>query len=595
MQDDHPDPRPTRRERSRRVSPAEAIAIVGIGCRFPGGACDAGRFWSNLCRGVDAIGEIPPQRWDVDRFYHPDRDHPGKSYTRMGGFIDGVELFDAAFFGISGREAERMDPQQRLLLEVAWEALEDGGQAVDRRSPSHGGVFVGISNVDYGKCQTALGEMDAIDMHSGTGSAHSIAANRISYALNLTGPSIAVDTACSSSLVALHLACESLRAGECTFALAAGVNLILNPEVYVGFCRLGMLSPDGRCKAFDASADGFGRGEGVGVVALKPLSSALADGDRIYALVRGSGVNQDGRTPGITAPSGRAQEALIREVHERAGIDPAEVVFFEAHGTGTELGDPIEVNALASALRDGRAADNPLYIGSVKTNIGHLESASGIAGLIKAALAITYRTIPPNIHFRRPNPDIDLAALRIDVPTRPIPLGGAGPLVVSVNSFGFGGTNAHVLLSSAPESQATPTPPSADLAAPAGPPALLCLSARSPRSLDELARRYQASAAGQAWADLDLADIAREAFTRRATIPAAWPSSPTPPPGSPSASTPTSPRSPNPPWSPAGNSSPTSGASRSSSAARARSGGPWAESCSSTSPSSARPSSAATS
>ncbi|MCG3178713.1 MAG: L-threonine 3-dehydrogenase [Phycisphaerae bacterium] len=493
----------------------EPIAIVGIGCRFPGRADDADAFWRLLHDGVDAIGPIPPGRWDLDRFFHPDPRQPGRIYTRNGGFVENVDRFDAAFFGISAREAERMDPQQRLLLEVCWEAMEDAGLPVDRRRRSAVGVFAGVSNVDYAKTQATMAESDLIDAHSGTGTATSIVANRVSHALNLGGPSVAVDTACSSALVAADLACRSLRDGRCDAALAGGVNLILSPEPYIGFCRLGMLSPDGRCKSFDASADGFGRGEGAGMVLLKRLADARRDGDRIYAVILAGGVNQDGRTPGITAPSGAAQEELIRRVLADAGIAPADVAYFEAHGTGTSLGDPIEVKALGAALREGRSPDRPLYLGSVKTNIGHLESASGIAGLIKAALTVHHRTIPPSLHFNSPHPDIPFDELRIRVPTRPTPLPPDGRVLAAVNSFGFGGTNAHLLLSSADDA-VHPGPAASGRDAT---PQLLCLSAGSPKSLEMLADRYARRAASDAWADLPLADLCRSAARSRSALP----------------------------------------------------------------------------
>lgn len=398
------------------ASADKAVAIVGVGCRLPGGADDPAGFWRRLCDDVDATTDIPSDRWNKDLFYDPDPATIGKTYARRGGFLRDVSLFDPAFFGISPREASRMDPQQRLLLMIAWEALEDAGIAIDRRRSQDTGVFVGISSADYAKTQASYGELDEIDAHMATGVAYSIAANRISHALNLTGPSIAIDTACSSALVAVHLACESLRRGECPLALAGGVNVILSPETYVTYSRLSMVSPDGRCKTFDARADGFVRGEGAGLIVLKPLNSAVRDGDRIYAVIVATGTNQDGHTPGITVPGGEAQESLLRQVYLDSGIDPKLVGYVEAHGTGTPVGDPIEANALGRVFGPGRPSDEPCYVGSVKTNIGHLEAAAGIAGLIKAALIVQHGIIPPNLNFETPNPAIDLDALRIRVP-----------------------------------------------------------------------------------------------------------------------------------------------------------------------------------
>src|SRR5439155_8805315 len=312
-----------------------------------------------------------------------------------------------------------MDPQQRLLLEVAWEALEDAGQDVDRLAGRSVGVFVGISSNDYGQLQT--GNPSDIDAYVGPGNALSIAANRLSYAFDFRGPSLAVDTACSSSLVAIHLACQSLRRGEAELAVAAGVNLILSPDLTVNCSRAGMMAPDGRCKAFDAAANGYVRSEGCGVVVLKPLSKALADGDPVYAVVRGCAVNQDGRSNGLTAPNRQSQEAVLRAAYRDAGVSPADIDLIEAHGTGTSLGDPIEALALGSVLADGRPADRPALLGSVKTNIGHLESAAGVAGFIKAALALRHGELPPSLHFREANPHIPFAELPVRVVTAPTP------------------------------------------------------------------------------------------------------------------------------------------------------------------------------
>lgn len=489
----------------------EPIAIVGIGCRFPGGANGPEAFWRLLCEGVDAISDIPPDRWDVEKFYHPIPGKPGKSYSRRGGFIQGIKQFDALFFGISPREAARMDPQQKLLLEVSWEALENANLFVDRKEPSNIGVFIGISNFDWAKIQFSSREIDKVSGYTSTGSSLSIAANRISHALNFTGPSFAVDTACSSSLVALHLACESLRNGECRAALAGGVNALLNPDIFVSFCGLSMLSPDGLCKAFDARANGFVRGEGAGIVVLKPLSRAIADKDRIYAVIRGTGINQDGRTPGITVPSKEAQETLIRQVCGQSSIRPRDISYVEAHGTGTAVGDPIEANALGCVLGAERAAEEYCLMGSVKTNIGHLESASGIAGLIKVALMIQRRMVPPNLHFKEPNPEIDFAKLRLKVPQALISWPAGRPVVASINSFGYGGTNGHTILSSGPDIKthgpSVSTATSRDFE-------VLCLSANEDQSLKTLAGECRDYLVAGAWSDFSLQDICRAANTR---------------------------------------------------------------------------------
>lgn len=483
----------------------EPIAIIGIGCRFPG-ADGPEAFWRELSEGVDAISEIPPDRWDVDAFYDPDPSVPGTAVTRRAGFVPGVDLFDFQFFGISPKESEQMDPQQRLLLEVAWEALEDAGQVPERLAGSDTGVFVGISTNDYSTVRA--GDLRLIDAYSGTGNALSIAANRLSYFYDFHGPSIAIDTACSSSLVAVHLACRSLRDGECTVALAGGVNIILSPALMINFTKDKLIAPDGRCKAFDAGADGFGRGEGAGIVVLKPLSRALADGDPIYAVIRGTAINQDGRTNGLLAPNRRAQEALLAAAYRRAGLSPGTVQYIEAHGTGTLVGDAIEANALGTVLADGRPPGSHCLIGSVKTNIGHLEAAGGVAGLVKVALALRHRAIPPSLNFAEPNPDIpfDRLPMRVARTLTPWPENG-GRAVAGVSAFGFGGTNAHVVLTEAPQARvtATGTGTATERAE------LLPLSARSPAALAALAERYEAALAS----GLGLADLCYTAGARR--------------------------------------------------------------------------------
>ena len=382
----------------------EPVAIVGIGCRFPG-ASSPRAFWRLLRDGIDAVGEVPADRWPVEEFYHPDPRTPGKMNSRWGGFLQGVDGFDPHFFGISPREAERMDPQQRLLLEVTWEALEDAGIPPRSLAGSATGVWVGIGMSDYGRWLFEEGALS--DAYAGTGGALSIAANRLSYSLDLRGPSMAVDSACSASLVAVDRACRSLWRGETELALAAGVNLLLAPEVTVNFSQAGFLASDGRSKAFDARADGYVRSEGAGVVVLKPLSRARAAGDPIYAVVRGGAVNQDGRSNGLTAPNPRAQERLIADACRDAGVEPSAVQAVEAHGTGTALGDPIEARALGTVLGAGRAPAAPCSLGSVKTNLGHLETAAGIAGLIKMALCLHHRRLVPSLHYEEGNPRID--------------------------------------------------------------------------------------------------------------------------------------------------------------------------------------------
>lgn len=482
----------------------EPIAITGIGCHFPGGAHGTDAFWNLLRSGTDAITDVPPDRWNISAYYDREPRLPGKTNSRWGGFIDGIDQFDPAFFGISPREAAFMDPQQRLLLETAWESIEDAGLVTDPVAGSETGVFVGISTHDYSQIQTSLGDKTTIDTHSTTGTVLSIAANRISYLFNFHGPSFVVDTACSSSLVAVHLACQSLRNGECATALAGGVNAILVPDTYVGFSKMSMLSPDGRCKAFDARGNGFVRGEGAGVIVLKPLSVARADGDRIYAVIRGSAVNQDGRTSSLTVPGFEAQQRLIREACRSAKVAPVEIDYIEAHGTGTAVGDPIETAAIGTVLGESRTR-RPCAIGSVKTNIGHLEAGSGIAGIIKTALVLQHGEVPPNLHFEKPNPDIDFAKWKIRVPVAVEKLPRADA-VAAINSFGFGGTNAHVILQCAPQA-------GAEISGEPAQPGLFVLSARDAEGLRALAAQY---AAWLVTCDESLEDIVHTLATRRA-------------------------------------------------------------------------------
>ncbi len=504
------------RELRARLAALEAgpalapLAIVGIGLRMPGGANDAAGMSELLWSATDAVGPVPADRWDERALYDPDPDAPGRTVTRHGAFLTGIDRFDADFFGISPREAAGMDPQQRILLEVAWHALEDAGYAGSRLEGSRTGVYVGISNGDYGRL--VFDRPDRLDAYAASGNAFSVAAGRISYCLGLRGPSLAVDTACSSSLVALHLAAQALRAGECDLALAGGINLILTPEMNITFSKARMMAADGRCKTFDAAADGYVRGEGAGVAVLKRLSDALAAGDRILAVVHGSAVNQDGSSNGLTAPNGPAQEAVIRAALAQGGVAPAEISFVETHGTGTPLGDPIEAGALAAVFAAGRDPAAPLLLGSVKTNLGHLEAAAGIAGVIKVILSLRNRAIPPNLHFRTGNPRIDWADLPLAIPTAVSPWTPAGRRIAGVSSFGFSGTNAHVVLGEAP--------PEARRAASAGGPFLLPLSARDPATLLELAARYEQFLGQPAFADRDaLADACFTAGAGRRHFP----------------------------------------------------------------------------
>ena len=463
----------------------EPIAIIGMGCRFPGGANNPEQFWQLLRDGVDAIGERPTDRWDIDAYYDPDPNVPGKIYTQHGGFLQQVGQFDPFFFGISPREAASLDPQQRLLLEVTWEALEHSGQAPSQLSGSQTGCFVGIGQNDYAKLILNSHELKDIDVYACTGNGFCFASGRLSYTLGLQGPSMAIDTACSSSLVAVHLACQSLRVGESEMAVAAGVHLMLTPEVTVGQCNMRVLSPDGRCKTFDAAADGFGQGEGCGAIVLKRLSDAVANGDPILAVIRGSAVDHDGASSGLTVPNGIAQQALISQALKNARVEPAQVSYVEAHGTGTAIGDPIEVRALNAVLGEGRSPDRPLAIGSVKTNIGHLDAAAGISGLIKVVLALQHQEIPPHLHFQQPNPNIAWDELPITVPTSRTTWKSSGtPPIAGVSSFGLSGTNAHVVLEAAP----VKAPVNLDIERPEQ---ILTLSAQTPAALDRLIIEYQ--------------------------------------------------------------------------------------------------------
>jgi acyl transferase domain-containing protein/NADPH:quinone reductase-like Zn-dependent oxidoreductase/acyl carrier protein len=485
------------------------VAVVGFSFRLP--AAGGETLWNSLLAGKDLVSTVDADRWAQGALIHPNKNEPGTSYTFAAGSIGDVSGFDAAFFGISPREAEQMDPQQRVLLEMAWEAFEQAGIAPSSMRGSRCGVYVGLSTADY--AYRRADDMGSIDSTTMTGGAGSIAANRISYIFDLHGPSMVIDTACSSSLVALHQACQSIRSGESDAALVGGISLHLHPYGFVGFSKASMLSREGRCKVFDADADGYVRSEGGGVVILKPLIQALADGNRILGIIAATGVNSDGRKAGLTVPSHQAQAALLREVYERAGISPVDIDYYEAHGTGTAVGDPLETRAIGEALGQRRPADDPLPIGSVKGNIGHLEAAAGMAGLVKVLHVLRERVVPPNINLQAVNPNIDLCALNLAPVVRPLTLAPDRRLVVGVSSFGFGGTNAHAVLTSfqapiplLPErvvtevAESTPIPP-------------LLLSARSPAALraaaGDMARHLRSRG------DLSLGDLVHSASRHR--------------------------------------------------------------------------------
>jgi acyl transferase domain-containing protein/SAM-dependent methyltransferase/acyl carrier protein len=486
----------------------EPIAIIGLGCRFPG-ADNPEAFWNLLLTGTDAIREVPADRWDINSLYDPDPDAPGRVSSRWGGFLNGVDRFDPHLFGISPREAQTMDPQQRLALEVAWEAIENAAQPFDKLAGSATGVFLGIGASDYLQLHTELDDLERIDAYLATGNSHSVAAGRLSYVLGLQGPSLSVDTACSSSLVAVHLACQSLRTGDCRMALAGGVNTILWVDNTISLSKAHMLAPDGRCKTFDAAADGFVRAEGCGMVVLKRLSDAIADGDRIVATILASACNQDGRSSGLTAPNGPSQEAVIRQALGRARIEALDVGYVETHGTGTSLGDPIEVQALGNVLCKDRRADDPLILGSAKTNIGHLEAAAGVAGLIKAALCVERGKIPAHLHFKTPNPHIPWEDYAVSIPTVSMEWNSGRGRIAAVSAFGFSGTNAHLIVGQAP--QVPEQPPTIER-----PLHLLVLSAQNQKALEELAAVQGNYLAANA--DADLASVCFTLNTGRAHL-----------------------------------------------------------------------------
>jgi acyl transferase domain-containing protein/NADPH:quinone reductase-like Zn-dependent oxidoreductase/acyl carrier protein len=428
----------------------EPIAIVGMACRVPGGAEDPDAFWQLLVDGRDVVGEVPPDRWDVDAYYDPDPNKLGKARTKAGGFLSNIDLFEPSFFGMSPREAAGVDPQQRLLLEVSWEALEHAGIPADQLDASLTGVFIGITSMDYAQ-RIDVADPARSDIYLATGTALNAAAGRVSFTFGFRGPCMAIDTACSSSLVAIHTACQSLRDGESDLVLAGGVNAILSPDPFVLISKWGMLSPDGKCKTFDASANGFVRGEGCGIIVLERLSDALANGRRILAVIPGSAINQDGHSSGLTVPNGLAQQEVVRHALAAARIKPTDVSYVEAHGTGTSLGDPIEVEALAAVYSEGRSLEQPFEVGSVKSNIGHLEAASGVVSIIKLVKALEHRQIPASLHVKSLTPAIPWDTIPVRVSTQLHdwqPQGGRR--IAGASAFGFSGMNAHVLVEEAP-------------------------------------------------------------------------------------------------------------------------------------------------
>lgn len=494
----------------------EPIAIIGMGCRIPGRVNNPESFWRLLRNAEDAIIEIPPDRWDVDAFFDSDPDAPGKMSTRWGGFLEDIDRFDPDFFGISPRETVTMDPQQRLLLEVAWESLENAGIAPTSLYQSATGVFVGIAGFDYGYLHLCNVDPKLIDAYFATGGTHSVASGRLSYALGLQGPSISVDTACSSSLVAVHQACQSLRWHECDMALAGGVNIILIPEFHINFSKAHVLASDGRCKTFDTAADGFVRSEGCGIVVLKRLSDALEAGDVIHAVVRGTALNQDGRSSGLTVPNGPSQQAVIKRALVDAGVKPSQVQYIEAHGTGTSLGDPIEVQSLAAVFGKERSKEDPLLIGSVKTNVGHLETAAGVIGLMKLVLALKHKIIPPHLHLKQLNPHVPWKDIPVEVPTDGVPWpSGDARRVGGVSAFGFSGTNAHIVVEEAPAM----VPRANEAERPAH---ILTISAKTEAALKIQAHQYVKYLSD--YPDINLADVCytagagRSHFDKRVSI-----------------------------------------------------------------------------
>ncbi len=499
---------------SRPTEPAPRFAIVGYAARFPG-APDADEFWDVLREGRDAISEVPEDRWDVEEFFDPEPGVPGKVVTRRAGFVDDVTGFDAPFFGMSTREVRLMDPQHRLLLEMAWRAVEHSGTAPTDLAGTNTGVFVGLATHDYlGMASDDL-TYPEIEAYMAIGTSNAAAAGRISFRLGLQGPAVAVDTACSSSLVAIHQACQALQLGECDLALAGGANVLLTPATMITFSHAHMLAPDGKCKTFDAAADGYVRGEGCGVIVIKRLEDAIRDGDQVRAVIRGSAINQDGASGGLTVPNGGAQQRVIGDALKRAGLEPSDVDYLEAHGTGTSLGDPIEAQAAGAAFGAGREPDQPLLMGSAKTNIGHLEAAAGIAGVIKVVLSLENELLPQHLHFENPSPHIPWDRLAVEVVKEARAWERNGrPRIAGVSSFGFAGTNAHVILEEAPERAARPTAKST--VGEAARFSILPLSARTPAALVQVADEYRGWLS--AHPEATLADLCLTAGSGRAHL-----------------------------------------------------------------------------
>jgi len=467
----------------------DPIAIIGMGCRFPGNAANPESFWKILERGTNTIREIPADRWNVDHYYDPDKKKPGKMYIKSGGFLDAVDEFDPEFFGISPVEAKHIDPQHRLLLETSWEALEYAGENIEKLKGSRTGVFIGISSSDYSMNHIASGEPSKIMANSLTGVTFSTASGRLSYLFDFQGPSVTVDTACSSSMVALHLAIRSLRDKESDMAIVGGVNLMLAPETCIALSKLKALSVDGLSKAFDETADGYGRGEGCGILILKRLSEAEKANNPILAVVKGSAVNHDGMSNGMTAPNAVTQQKVIQKALEQADISPDEVDYIEAHGTGTALGDPIEVNAI-ERIFGKRKSRSKLLIGSVKTNIGHLEAAAGISSVIKVVLSLQKGKIPSSLHFQTPSSRIPWDEISVNVAAKLMPWPeNQGLRTAGVSSFGFSGTNAHIILQ---EYTSKPSNHSSERNEDIKdrPLHILSLSAKKKNALEMLARSY---------------------------------------------------------------------------------------------------------
>ncbi|MGV9289171.1 type I polyketide synthase, partial [Streptomyces sp. NPDC003719] len=508
-----------KRSETAVAHPADApIAVVGLSCRLPG-APGPTAFRNLLRDGVDAITDVPRERWNADELDDEDTDRPGTVHTRRGGFLnqDDIDHFDAAFFGISPREAAAMDPQQRLVLELTWEALEDAGIVPDRLRATDTGVYMGVIADDYATLQHRRG-VDAIDRHSFTGLHRSLIANRVSYHLGLRGPSLTLDAGQASSLVAVHLACDSLRSGESTVAVAGGVNLILAPESSVSVAKFGGLSPDGVSYTFDARANGYVRGEGGGAVVLKPLSAALADGDPVYCVIRGSAVNNDGGGTHLTTPHQAAQEDVLRRAYQQAGVDPSRVQYVELHGTGTKTGDPIEAAALGTVLGSARRTGAPLLVGSAKTNVGHLEGAAGIVGFIKTALGLKHGELFPSLNYRTPNPDIPLDTLNLRVQTETrawnVDPDTDGPRTAGVSAISVGGTNCHVVLEQAPAVEEGPAAESASGVAPVVVPWVV--SGKSEASLRAQAGRLASFVRDRA--DLSPVDVGLSLVTTRSVF-----------------------------------------------------------------------------